>query len=259
MSGNLRIGFYKFVDETKAMPEVVAREFELKTYKEMRSTTNILWESQPFYFAWSLVSKNYEEYLSIKTKKQKLNFHPKILLGSDKPYSQMSDISRATINFLATASTFLIVSQRLMKNFFGEDSETYAKWNSHRQGLYTNSNPYKICYELRNFSQHYQIPISGINMDFRDGHAEGGDPYLIVDELLTCGYDWKKFREVLELQESQLCLSELLEGYYACLKEVFLSGHTCFEDNIEASRSYIQVIIRSFGLPVECTPIPDFS
>ena len=184
MSGNLRIGFYKFVDETKAMPEVVAREFELKTYKEMRSTTNILWESQPFYFAWSLVSKNYEEYLSIKTKKQKLNFHPKILLGSDKPYSQMSDISRATINFLATASTFLIVSQRLMKNFFGEDSETYAKWNSHRQGLYTNSNP-----------------------------------------------------------------------YYACLKEVFLSGHTCFEDNIEASRSYIQVIIRSFGLPVECTPI----
>ncbi|PSV03164.1 hypothetical protein C0W80_03045 [Photobacterium leiognathi subsp. mandapamensis] len=255
LSENLRIGFYGVIDENKAMPEVVRREFKLEIYKEMREKTNILWESQPFYFAWSLVFKNYDEYLSIKTKRQKLNVHPKILMGGDKPYLQMSDISRATINFLATASTFLIVSQRLIKNYFGENSEIYTKWNLYRQDLHAKSNEYQVCYELRNFSQHYQIPLSGINMDFRNGHSEGGDPYIIVDELLTCGYNWKKVGVILESLESQVCLSELLAGYYDCLKELFLSGHMCFEGSIEMSRSYINEIIRNFDLPKECTPI----
>lgn len=255
MSGSLRIGFYEYIDENKAIPEVVIREFKLEIYNEMRDKTNVLWESQPFYFAWSFVFKNYKEYISIKTKRQKLNSHPKIFMGSDEPYSQMSDVSRATINLLATASTFLIVSQRLIKNYFGEKSEAYSRWNLHRQQLHAESNGYQMCYELRNFSQHYQIPLSGINLDFKNGHAEGGDPYIIIDELLNSGYDWKKFREVLESQESQVCLSELLEGYYDCLKKIFLLGHSCFEENIEVSRNYIKGIIRDFGLPNECTPI----
>ncbi|MBE4195856.1 hypothetical protein HJ093_21940 [Vibrio parahaemolyticus] len=255
MSGSLRIGFYEYIDENKAMPEVVRREFKLEIYNEMREKTNVLWESQPFYFAWSLVLKNYKEYISIKTKRQKLNSHPKIFMGSGDPYSQMSDVCRATINLLATASTFLIVSQRLIENYFGEKSEDYNGWNSHRQQLYAESNEYKMCYELRNFSQHYQIPLSGVNLDFENGHDEGGDPYIIIDELLNSGYEWKRFREVLESQESQVCLSELLEGYYDCLKKIFLLGHSCFEDNIEVSRNYIKGIIRDFGLPNECTPI----
>ena len=255
MSGNLRIGFYHFIDENRTMPEVVNREFKLDIYKEMQEKNNILWETQPFYFSWTSVFENYKEYLSIKTKREKLKSHFKIYMGGGEPYLKMSDLCRTTINFLATASTFLIISQRLIKNYFGEDSDIYKKWNSRRNELYENSNSYQMCYELRNFSQHYQLPLSGVNMDFRLGYSEGGDPFLIINELLSSGYEWKKFRAVLERQESQVCLSELLAGYYNCLKEVFLLGHSCFEDIIEDSRGYINGIIRDFGLPKECTPV----
>lgn len=250
-----RLGFYKHIDESKAQPEVNIRTFQVKEYEHMRERTKIIWESHELYFSWSMLVNNYENYLNTtKERKEKLPMHSRIYIASESSISDMVKVSQEVTNFLATTSTFLIVSQRFIKAFFGKKSAEYSEWNKYRQKLHKDSLPYQVMYELRNFSQHYTIPISGAKFTNRNGNLSV-DSYIEIKKLLECGYDWKKFSNTLKKLDDMVLLSDLIEGYYDCLKKIIMKTSQAILCDLNTSHNYLQYIYKEYGFPRDIVPI----
>ncbi|WP_248917166.1 hypothetical protein [Pseudomonas entomophila] len=251
-----KIGFYENLDGALTAPEVVIREFPGAEYEKFRGKTAIIWNVHSLYSSWLTVFNNYQEYIGLGKTEEELKVHPRVYVTRSAAYSSVSETARVTINLLASASAFLVISQRLVKVFSSSNKGAYLKWDELRKTLYSQSVAYQICYGLRNFSQHYMIPFSGVNLNFKGRAVEGFAPFINRDEILNCGYDWGKNGAAVALrsQPENICLSELLGGYYSCLREIFVSAHEVFEAEVKDARKCVDDVILKFGLPKNVTP-----
>lgn len=252
----VKIGFYANLDGAVTAPDVVIREFPGAEYEELREKTAIIWNVHSLYSSWLTAFNNYQEYIELGKTEEELKVHPRVYVTTSTAYSSVSETARVTINLLASASAFLIICQRLVTNFSSSDQVAYLKWDELRKTLYSQSAAYQICYGLRNFSQHYMIPFSGVNLNFKDRAIEGFAPFINRDEILNCGYNWGKDNAAVALrsQGENICLSDLLGEYYSCLRKIFVSAHEIFEIRIKDARKCVNDLILKFGLPKDVTP-----
>lgn len=245
-----RLGFYRHIDKCIAQPEVNIRKFDTQKYEKMREKTKILWDSRELYLSWNMVVANYNCYLkSTKDRKEELKMHPKLYIASSSSLNDIDSISQAVTNFLATASTFLIVSHRFVKSYFGKTSDKHDTWNEYRKKLHKDSIPYQISYELRNFSQHYAIPLTGNKYSFQSGYLNSIDPYINIKELLSCGYNWRKTSKVLEGLGEIVQLSYLIVEYFDCLKKIMEQTINLILNDLNMSHEYLQYIYKEYDFP----------
>ncbi|OOE86483.1 hypothetical protein, partial [Salinivibrio sp. AR640] len=83
----------------------------------------------------------------------------------------LSSISRYVSNFLSSSSIMLTI---LEQDF--PSSESKNDWNLKRRDLHKNNIEYQFCYELRNYSQHYNLPINTIGKLY----DENSIPYIFI-------------------------------------------------------------------------------
>ena len=111
------------------------------------------------------------------------------------------DANRNICNYLASFSAFLYQSERLIINQLGADSPHLRAFEVECAKIYDTSQAYRLMYALRNFAQHYAMPVTALK-----GHVGSATKQanIIVGfhpaELLTSGYKkWKRY-DKLELR-----------------------------------------------------------
>ena len=114
-------------------------------------------------------------------------------------------------------------------------------------------------YELRNYSQHSNIPVSRVNVQL-DNMATGIPAAsttinLSKNELLNSGYKWKSLKGEIQKLEDRIDIMPLIECYIWILKKIAYSYLNIYEKDILECHQYILALNRVFDFPENCVPV----
>lgn len=133
------------------------------------------------------------------------------------------EINRSMINILATFSSYLNLTERKLKD--QENGEEIAKrFKEACSRAYDNHFSYRFLYQLRNYSQHYELPVGNIRpSQHLDSNGEQQYSLGVMfhrDSLLQTDYDWKKLRPEIENLDQNFDVLPLLEELVNCIFEI---------------------------------------
>lgn len=156
---------------------------------------------------------------------------------------------------LSAASAFLGQTEKALAAATYVSHKEVAAWNLFRQGVHARSPAYRIMYQLRNFAQHYALPISRTGMTLNrfsesDRHATGFHIWLDRDKLLNSGFGWGKVAEDIMSQDAEFDVAVLLFEHITSMRELFLDVARLYEPNREELRMYFTKLRELIGAPL---------
>jgi hypothetical protein len=189
----------------------------------------------PLYLAHRLVDSNYTDltktldnhllYLEEKTTKSFL------LIDPYADVLEMNvEINKCVLNILTSTSLFLIKVDNLTKNQFGKKSEEYRDFDLLRKGLHKNSLSYRFCYDLRNYSQHFSIPINKLAINYNLNEAPSITATIVKSRLTDGNYEWKSHGlAALNALDESFDLIPHITNYVDSMNQLFSSLFTTCE------------------------------
>jgi hypothetical protein len=234
-------------------PEVLA-EFE--------RITQVIFHLQPIVLAWDVVERNYGELTSAA--RNYVDDLAAFRSGDIVPMPTLLDgmalLAQRVNNFLSSASAFLGQTETNISQTYGNTSSELAAWNKFRRNLHASSFAYRFLYELRNFGQHFSIPISKLDLE---GARETPTSDLILkaearierDSLLSTTYDWgNRLRADIEKQEPKFALLPLCGEYADNLRAICLFALEIQRDRLLDCANYFAVVAKRLQMPPNAIP-----
>jgi hypothetical protein len=232
------------------------RPFTAEHYRTMRAETKILWDFTGVNMAWKLLLKSHEEFARFMGSQEKpLKVSHQLYLISAEVAELQLECLRLLMNFLASASAFLSISQTELKRNFSP--AVFNIWDEKRKELHLNGRSYRIGYELRNYAQHYGFPVSQFNADMSPTKFHKIDMQVNVDELLAKDFNWNnKVKSDLQgLPEGRLELETMVSEYFDSLKNIHQNSVTCYQGGFERCASYLNHLLSAYKLQKEHSPV----
>jgi hypothetical protein len=119
-------------------------------------------------------------------------------------------------NFLSSANLLISLME---KNSLSEDKK--EKWNDQKRQLHLQNYCYRICYELRNHSQHAGVPISSINVDsLNSGQEVQVSLILEKDEILNSSHCTKNLSKYVNEAEGDIDVYANMKKFVDILKNL---------------------------------------
>ena len=152
----------------------------------------------PLYLAHRMVDSNHNQLeqtlkeILIKLE-QETKKSPALIDPYENIIEMMVELTKCVLSTLTAVSLFLVKVTSLTENQFGKNSEEYSKIESLRKTLHKDSLSYKFCYELRNYSQHYGIPISRLAININKNQKPSLVATIMKSRLTAGSYKWKGF------------------------------------------------------------------
>jgi len=143
----------------------------------------------------------------------------KRLVADDGIFFQTAKLNYAFSSMLVTTRGYIDRTRAEILRLEGNDAnaEKYRKFCQYISKIYDSDWRYRVADKLRNFSEHYDLPMSSANLNFSTRAPEGLqiDPYLTTERMLSTGFNWgSKVRSDLEGCKGGIFIVPLL-GYYA--------------------------------------------
>ncbi|WP_429073214.1 hypothetical protein [Aeromonas veronii] len=226
-------------------------------YLNMRNETSVLWKLSVHDTQWRASHENHKELtLFIETHKYVLDVSREIHLLSDKTQDAMVKLTQLITNCIVSFTTFLTICEQYMEKEFTQNKMIYDKWNDARKDLHKNSFEYRLGYDLRNYSQHYGVPISGIALTMNSQSIKKLEAYIDIDSLLSGGFNWKsRADELKKIQSSEIDLIELLKKYLTCIDIVYLNTLQAHSDALTRCNTYIAELCQSYNIDSSAHPV----
>jgi hypothetical protein len=130
----------------------------------------------------------------------------------------MATAQGAISNFLSSASSFRERARTRLRTAYGSDSPEVKQFKATESAAYDGWFAYRLLYNLRNYGQHHDMPLSFVPVSARRGadgkFAATANLFIDPSEILESDLIQKKFREneLVELTE-QLELMPMVEQY----------------------------------------------
>jgi hypothetical protein len=164
---------------------------------------------------------------------------------------------RRLSSFLNSASAF---RDRVLVRISG-DVQAKSAVRRKINELYDRSFGYRLCYNLRNFSQHHSNPLHIIPVNGRR-NAEGKMEYQIDleldrDRLVSPESKFQpKVKAELSRMAEKIPLIKRCKEYYSSLQELFLAYLSLSGPDLQRVTSYEFVVRRQFPhMPADATPL----
>lgn len=241
---------------------VHSKAASLDVLAELAKITEVIFHLQPVVLSFHAVAMNHEELLSSsETFRARLsafrgdNMVPMVvLLGG------FALLSQKIANFLSSASAFLSQTQTNLSNTYGSTSAEAKAWNAERHRLHEARFSYRFLYELRNYSQHWGLPLSSLNVSGERTTADSSMLFqakalILRDGLLSVGYKWGKLQMDLLKQPSEFDLLPLCGEYFATLRSLCLSALRLQDLRLAECARYFDTVKRILQIPVGALPI----
>ncbi len=195
---------------------------------EYEQLTKVITTMQPLVVALAICQRDLEA-LERATTDQEARLNS---IGTpDIPIALVNDLlveSTACVNaFLGSTSAFLGQVTVAVFEQYGKDSSFHTTWHTRRRALHAATLGYRLMYELRNYAQHYGLPLSGVNVHGERSDATQPMQFSCVarlhrDELLASGFNWRQRKSEIEALEPEFELLPLAVDYMQCLRSLIL-------------------------------------
>lgn len=230
---------------------------------EFHNICSVVFDLQPIIFAFDVVERNYQELIS------STNDHRMQLNNSATVNIRLNLVAidgfiltaQKITNFLSSASAFLTQTEIQLKKVHGKDSHEFGLWDTRRKELHAGNFSYRFLYELRNFSQHRNLPLSSFNLA---GERSSEDAPMLFktngrifrDGLFESGHDWKKsLVDELRKQPPEFELLPFIDEYLSILREICLEAVTLQSSRLAECARYFDVVQKKLQTPIGAVPV----
>ncbi|ENM3771738.1 hypothetical protein ABSK91_003706 [Vibrio cholerae] len=131
--------------------------------------------------------------------------------------TKVAEVVKGVSNFLSSANLFLAL---LEANSSCE--ETKEKWINEKRDMHSKHLCYRLCYELRNHSQHAGLPVSGVqanNIGLDDVH---GEIYLERETIISDRKSTKKLKKYIHEYDGDVSLIPIFDDYLSVVSKLFI-------------------------------------
>lgn len=256
-----RVGYFVENEQGTLDISVHSKNFEERHYQELGHYSKVIFDVKPVITAFEIVRANFEE-IFITASSYKEGLKDIMMLGPQEMHKSLEGmvaLTQRVSNFLASASLFLTNAEVRLGKMFGEDSGELSEWNERRRTLHKNSFSYRFMYELRNYSQHYGLPVSGFNINIR--HMLESNPsinltmYLSKSELIKSKFNWGKLKGEIEAIDGNSDIVPHLKKYYKILRRIQLNYLDLYSNKILECSEYISTFHKIFKIPEGISPV----
>jgi len=234
---------------------VIGKPASSDTLLEYHDITGIVPRIQPIVLSLAICERDLSALAQLPaSQERRLN-----AIGTpDIPAAFLNDMlveSAGSVNaFLASTSAFLGQAPQMVAAVLRNDSQLFANWDARRNQLHANSVGYRMLYELRNFAQHYALPISGFRVsgqrDLPDGPLSMTcGAHLTRDALLSSGYDWRSRTADIAAQSADFDVLPLAEDYMRCLRVLLLEAARSCANELAVCSDYLRKLRELFKVP----------
>lgn len=226
-------------------------------YQNMRKKTLVLWDLQSIHLPWKATHENYDALKSyIQDHKKDLTVALEIHLVSDKALDAMMKLVQLVTNCVVSFTTFLTITEQYMARKYQDSQPQLEKWNLIRNELHKNSFSYRLGYELRNYSQHYGIPLSEIVFTMNPDYIEGLQAYVKPEDLLRGGFNWKRLKQELEYKKNEgIELITLLFEYLGCVDEIYKNTLLSHCEELNECQEFLAKLIKKHDIALGEYPV----
>jgi hypothetical protein len=256
-----RVGYYhKRIDGTLdiALSKI---DFDEECYEELTSCSKAIFELKPILIAFDMAKNNYDEI--IESSNSYREFVKKELIPGpgyiQKSIDRMVVLTQRINNFLSSASSFLNNTEIKVDKVFGGGSCQSNLWNEYRRGLHKDSFSYRFMYELRNYSQHYGLPMSAANFDVANMLENTPSVNLSMsiyrESLLEENFNWKKLESEIRKLEKNTDIGPYLEEYMGILKKLIIKYLDLFKKKMLECFEYLTAFHKAFEIPEGVLPM----
>lgn len=160
--------------------------------------------------------------------------------------------------FLASTSAFVGQATKRVATPIGSAPAFGVEWNRYRNELHLTSVGYRLLYDLRNYAQHYALPLGGVTVEGTRSAAtdsllmEAG-AHLNREELLHSGFSWGPRLADLASQAPKIDLLPHAKEYMACIRRLFVFIADRCSSDIEAAERYLGALRRTLRIPEGAT------
>ena len=134
----------------------------------------------------------------------------------------LREAKRLIHNFLSSAKTLVDHTRVIVDRLYPEEHEFRAEYQNRITEKLANNTLQKFIQRFRNYTQHYALPISGLQIQFQ-GEPESLNSTLKVDvEVLKKWNGWGSSRAYLESFSEGLPIIALASGYYLLIQDFYM-------------------------------------
>lgn len=156
--------------------------------------------------------------------------------------------------FLASTYAFLGQAPQMVRTLFRRDQRLFSEWDARRQQLHAGSVGFRILYDLRNYSQHYALPITGFRVTGQRDTPDGPlsmtcGAHLTRDALLNSGYNWHSRAADIAAQPEDLDVLPLAEAFTQCLRTLVVEAAQSCARELAQCDDYLGRLRALFGVP----------
>ena len=232
------------------------KPFTAEHYTVMRDKTLVLWDFYAAHMAWKVLLKNYDNFVEFMVSQEKpmIVSHQIYLVSAELAEMKIESL-RLLMNFLASASAFLSLSEVEMRRVF--PGEIFNAWDARRKALHLNSVSYRVGYEFRNYAQHYGFPMSEFGAHMSSTTFFKVDMVVHVKDLLSKGFNWNK-KVVADLQDvpsGVVQLEVMVHEYFDCLKAIHRNSIDVYTAGLNDCAGYLNRLLGAYQHPVGHFPV----
>jgi hypothetical protein len=153
-------------------------------------------------------------------------------------------------SFLSEFRAFLDYAETYLKKEYGKDSEQVTRLIAIRSREYDANPSYRFVYKLRNYAQHFDVPINGLSVQSGELDTKTGIGKKLVsvninrDELLNSGFDWKKVQRDIEGFPDIFALNPHLDATIESLGKINLAVIVTMLPDITKAAEYIDRLVQ---------------
>jgi hypothetical protein len=181
-------------------------------------------------------------------------FHAAGQQGSDEVVrAEFADmINRRLANYLSSMRMFLDYSEYRFKRYHKQHPDRLEAFQCSRSRLFDTSFAYRFAYKLRNYAQHFGLPVGDISIRERllDGSTEATESKMTVAfntvDLLAVGGDcWGPVRRDLRELAGQLDVVEVM-------REVPAAVNRLWTENLGLEAAYLDAMLEVVERTLRC-------
>lgn len=192
--------------------------------------------------------RNYDEFVSAFDGLRQLGLDAR----SDALRNAFGDeINRRLGNYLSSMRLFLDCIEATLKRLHTNTGTSVSMFKSYCSALFDSSFPYRFAYKLRNYSQHFGMPVGDVSITDRliDECGDERRSHEITvafnpEELLAIGRDlWGPVRRDLEACGSRLDVGNVMREVPRALDSVWLETLFIESDSLRLARRVLEELL----------------
>lgn len=211
-----QFAIYKIKDEKQVM-EITDKKLTSEDKQVFQRIANLSYQ-------FNVVKEMYDYYLYDF---QVITDYIKDKSNLNNKFKSVDFVNLYFLHFLSTARAFYQYTENLFKSI---GKKEFEEWKNNISNIYDNNFSYRLCYQMRNFTQHHGLAITNIKekLNLNCNGEEINDYQLFIDPsiLLNTNYKWNKtVKSDLEKYNGVIDFYQLITDYDECIKNMLLYSY----------------------------------